>query len=206
MSFGDRVILQFTLPENYPSTRNPVVGVLAPSLSKTQHQSLQTCLNSILDDLSSSTEERLLEIIECFKDQIPTTTTSSLTETAGPDVLPASISSVPQGPTVVVLIWFHHLLSTTKRKAIKSLELLRSISKPGYPGILVLQGPKTAIDEAITELKSMRWQAIQVRGEIECENSLLQHGIHEVEKVAEVVGKLEEIGLGDWCLSALKMK
>jgi hypothetical protein len=206
VSIDDRVILQFTLPGNYPSSRNPVVGVSAPSLSKTQHQSLQTRLNSILDDLSSSSEERLLEIIESFREQIQTTSTSSTTETAGPEPSPASISSVPQGPTVVVLIWFHHLLSTTKRKAIKSLDSLRGISKPGYPGILVLQGPKTAIDEAITELKSMRWQAIQVRGEIECEKPLIQHGIHEVEKVAEVVGKLDEIGLGDWCLSALKMK
>ena len=204
MSIDDKVTLQFTLPERYPSNGNPIVGFTAPSLSKTQHQALQTHLNSILHGLSSSDNERLLEIIESLKEFLPTTLSSFTTEGTLPDTS-TTVDPISEGPNVIVLIWFHHLLSTTKRKAIKSLDSLRGISKPGYPGILVLQGSKASVDEAITELKSMRWQVIQVRGEIECEQELAV-GIHEVEKVAEVVAKMEEIGLGDWCLSALKMK
>ena len=41
------------------------------------------------------------------------------------------------------LIWFHHILSTTKRKAIVkwAAELeLGGFSKPGYPGVLIVEG------------------------------------------------------------------
>lgn len=206
MSIDDKVTLQFTLPEKYPSNDNPVVGLLAPSLCKAQHQTVQARLNSILNDLASSSEERLLEIIESFREHIPVTLTPSTTQSAvSESFAPARTEPAQDGRSIIVLIWFHHLLSTTKRTAIKSLSSLRGISKPGYPGILVLQGSKPAVGEAITELKSMRWQAIQVRGEVECQQQL-QNGIHEVEKVAEVVAKMEEIGLEEWCLSALKMK
>jgi 2C-methyl-D-erythritol 2,4-cyclodiphosphate synthase len=71
---------------------------------------------------------------------------------------------------------------------------------------LVLQGRKDALDNAVTNLKAMKWQAMQVRGEIECNDKKLKDGIHEVEKVSEVVEKMEELQLGDWCLSALRMK
>ena len=41
------------------------------------------------------------------------------------------------------LIWFHHILSTTKRKAVVkwAAELeLGGYSKPGYPGVLIVEG------------------------------------------------------------------
>ena len=53
----------------------------------------------------------------------------------------------------------------------------------------------------------MKWQAMQVRGEIETSpEQLLREGMHEVETVAEVVEQLDKLGLGEWCLSALRMK
>jgi hypothetical protein len=109
-------------------------------------------------------------------------------------------------PTYIVLIWFHHLLSLTKRKAIIALQSVRGISKPGYPGILVLQGHKYVLNDVIAELKGMKWQAMQVRSEIECDEKSLESGVHEVESIAEVVERMEQLELGEWCLSALRMK
>jgi hypothetical protein len=172
---------------------------MAPNLSKSDHHSLQSSLNDLLSSLCSS-EERLNEIIESFIDSIPTHTPSA--QSSAEATVPEQ--SVRQ-PNFVIIIWFHHLLSTTKRKNILALESLRGISKPGYPGILVLQGPKNDLDEALSELKAMRWQAMQVRGEIECSEHL-ESGLREVETVAEVVKLMEGIGLGDWCLSSLRMK
>jgi hypothetical protein len=158
-------------------------------------------LNDLLGSLASKDDERLHEIIDAFISWTPSSSSAMLTEESS---LPLE-SSTP-ATNFVILIWIHHLLSTTKRKAILALEALRGLSKPGYPGILVLQGPKDALDNAVTNLKAMKWQAMQVRAEIECNDKQLKDGIHEVEKVSEVVEKLEELQLGDWCLSALRMK
>jgi hypothetical protein len=170
-------------------------------LSKSEDHSLQLILNDVLSSLSSSVDERLLDIIESFRDSILSTTPLPIVHAGPSSELP------PYEKTYLTLIWFHHLLSTTKRKAILTLDNLRGLSKPGYPGILVLQGSKSTLEEAITELKQMKWQAMQVRGEIETSpEQLLREGMHERETVAEVVEQLDKLGLGEWCLSALRMK
>lgn len=193
--------MRISLPTEYPSHGSPVITFTAPNLSKSEHHTLQSSLNDLLSSLCSSTEERLNELIESFIDSIPTHTPSA--QSSAEATVPEQ--SVRQQPTFIIIIWFHHLLSTTKRKNILALEALRGISKPGYPGILVLQGPKNDVAEALSELKAMRWQAMQVRGEIECTKNL-ESGLHAVETVAEVVKRIEGIGLGDWCLNSLRMK
>jgi hypothetical protein len=191
-------MLHFVLPKEYPKPQNPLVTFSAPSLSKSEHHALQTSLSDILSNLSS-VEERLLEIIDSFTLSIPV---SSENTSKAPLSQPSTIHS----PDIIVLIWFHHLLSLTKRKAILALPLLCGISKPGYPGILILQGQKDIINDAIVKLRGMKWQAMQVRAEIENDNKLLENGIHEVENVAQVVERMERLGLGEWCLTALRMK
>ena len=198
------IVLQLTLPSTYPDQTNPNVKFIAPSLSKFEHQELQTTLNETLSTISESNEERLLEIVENFTNAIPSYT--QLAEDPAPAPTSRSSSNEEKAATFIILIWFHHLLSTSKRKSILALDSLRGISKPGYPGILVLQGPKDLLEKAVAELKGMRWQAMQVRAEIEYNHTLLPEGIHEVESVAEVVEETTSLGLGDWCLSALRMK
>ena len=195
--------LRLILPLKYPQESNPVVELIAPTVSKSTHHELQTKLNDILSSLGDSSEERLLELVESFISFIPSLTQSE----QPPQTSRCTASSVEskKSPIFIILIWFHHLLSTTKRKSILALDSLRGVSKPGYPGILILQGQKDLLDDAVTELKGMRWQAMQVRAELEFDEKRLDPGIHEVESVAEVVERMELLGLGDWCLSALRM-
>lgn len=196
----EKITLQLALPQEYPTGASPVVTFTAPGLSKANHHALQANLNDFLSSQSSSTEERLLEIVQFFIEHIPSQSSPiPAVETS------EATQSAPDNTNCIVLIWFHHLLSTTKRKAILAQQSLRGISKPGFPGILVLQGPKDIVEDAITELKGMRWQAMQVRGEIEDHEKQLNEGIHEVETVADVVEQMEVLGLGKWCLSALRM-
>ena len=196
----EKITLQLTLPREYPTGANPVVTFTAPSLSKANHHTLQANLNDYLSSQSSSREERLLEIVQSFTDGIPSQSSPiPAVETS------EATQSASNNTSSIVLIWFHHLLSTRKRKAILALQSLRGISKPGYPGILVLQGPKDILEDAITELKGMRWQAMQVRAEIGNHEKQLNEGIHEVETVAAVVEQMEALGLGKWCLTALRM-
>ena len=197
----EKITLQFSLPKAYPTRANPVVTFTAPSLLKVDHRDIQAKLNDLLSSLATSSEERLLEIIDSFISYIPSKEQAS---TIAPSS--NSIELTPTSSNCIVLIWFHHLLSTTKRKSILALQFLRGISKPGYPGILILQGPKDILNDAVRELKGMNWQAMQVRDEIEDHEQQLNEGIHEVETVAEVVERMEALGLGDWCLAALRMK
>jgi hypothetical protein len=147
----EKINLQLALPRGYPTEASPVVTFTAPGLSKANHHALQANLNNFLSSQSSSTEERLLEIVQCFIDHIPSQSSPiPVVETS------EATQSAPDNINYIVLIWFHHLLSTTKRKAILAQKSLRGISKPGFPGILVLQGPKDIVDDAITELKGMR--------------------------------------------------
>ena len=63
---------------------------------------------------------------------------------------------------------FHHIKSTTKRKHIVEWadELkLGGFSKPGFPGIVVVEGLEEDAAEYVQRLKRLRWQAMAVRAE-----------------------------------------
>eukprot|EP00899_Mesostigma_viride_P019649 jgi/Mesvir1/27686/Mv07405-RA.2 len=66
------------------------------------------------------------------------------------------------------LIWFHHIKSLTKRKLIVAWgdELaVTGVCKPGYPGVLVVEGEPVSLAEYVERLHSLRWKAMAVRGE-----------------------------------------
>jgi hypothetical protein len=94
-----------------------------------------------------------------------------------------------------VIIWLHHLLATGKRKlAIHptvSADKVRGLTKPGYPGVLVFSGEKSAVDDHVLELKNQNWQAFAVRYE-EDELWNFAEGVRELETMAEAVQCVEE--------------
>ena len=66
---------------------------------------------------------------------------------------------------------FHHIKSLTKRKHIVEWagELkLGGFSKPGFPGIVVIEGLEEDAAEYVQRLKRLRWQAMAVRAEDTC--------------------------------------
>ncbi|GAA5899178.1 hypothetical protein JCM5296_000358 [Sporobolomyces johnsonii] len=84
--------------------------------------------------------------------------------------LPRTASPPKSGPLQLktTLIWSHHLLATSKRKDIVawSTELtLFGISKPGYPGVIVVEGAKEQVDEFVWRIKQLQWKALQIRCE-----------------------------------------
>ncbi|GAA5823390.1 hypothetical protein JCM3770_006849 [Rhodotorula araucariae] len=78
----------------------------------------------------------------------------------------------PVGPFQLktTLLWSHHLLATSKRKDIVawSTELgLYGISKPGYPGVIIVEGLASNVDEFVHRIKQLQWKALQVRCELD---------------------------------------
>ncbi|KAK4701626.1 hypothetical protein P7C70_g4605, partial [Phenoliferia sp. Uapishka_3] len=129
-----------------------------------------------------------------------------------------------------VLIWSHHLLATGKRKNIiqwaAELEIW-GIAKPGYPGVIFLEGISDSVDEFVYRIKQLNWKALQIRYEqnqpvpeslaerpaIEKRTWLLRNaklasvvggisgtrsvGAFEVESMSEFGRLMREAGLGD---------
>lgn len=106
---------------------------------------------------------------------------------------------------LAVVIWFHHIKSLTKRKLIVSWarELdLRGYCKPGFPGLILCEGSEGAVEEYLERLRSLKWQAMQVRGEdrqpVTCMPG--EHpavGIKERWRFREIFRELSEHGLSE---------
>jgi hypothetical protein len=68
----------------------------------------------------------------------------------------------------VQVVWFHHIKSTEKRKNLvawaRELDL-SGYSKPGFPGIVVVEGLSPAVREYLARVRALQWQATQIRGE-----------------------------------------
>ncbi|KAJ9504827.1 hypothetical protein QJQ45_020223, partial [Haematococcus lacustris] len=91
---------------------------------------------------------------------------------------------------------FHHIKSLAKRKAI--LQSARDLQlggacKPGFPGVILVEGFEQDVEEFTAGIRAMRWQAMQ---EVQAENELLMteaqllHAIEEV--LAAKMHDLEE--------------
>jgi iron only hydrogenase large subunit-like protein len=67
-----------------------------------------------------------------------------------------------------VVIWFHHIKSTEKRKNLvawaRELDC-SGFSKPGFPGVVVVEGLVSDVREYVGRVRALQWQAMQVRAE-----------------------------------------
>ena len=64
------------------------------------------------------------------------------------------------------MLWFHHIKSLEKRKEIVAAarcRWLRGFCKPGFPGIIVIEGSEVGCDEFVDAIRGLRWQAMTVR-------------------------------------------
>ncbi|TNY23187.1 hypothetical protein DMC30DRAFT_56113 [Rhodotorula diobovata] len=60
------------------------------------------------------------------------------------------------------LLWSHHLLATSKRKDIVAWSTELSL----YPGVIIVEGLASNVDEFVHRIKQLQWKALQVRCEL----------------------------------------
>ncbi|KAI3430370.1 hypothetical protein D9Q98_004965 [Chlorella vulgaris] len=116
-------------------------------------------------------------------------------------------------------VWFHHIKNLAKRKHIVEWghELgLGGYSKPGFPGVVLIEGAGSDVDEYLSRLRALRWQAMAVRGqqdeavgsqqELEAGRQL-PRGVHELgeEDMGRLASACRESGLEPLFLTALKL-
>ena len=189
---GDGTLL-LRLPDGYLTTQLPEVITAAVGRSDCRanmKHALKSCSvgEEILDYMISS----FIEISEASVDH-------------GDEVMSAANASVSKKATVIV--WLHHLLNTNKRKqALAPAVEVNGVTKPGYPGVLVYSGLAQAVYEHVNELKSMNWQAFQVRYESEDEWTFTHgEGVKEVEAMKEVVAEIGEVNKQEF-MEAMRIK
>ena len=210
-STGAKLVLR--LPDTYPDHGGAPEVVLATGSQKQDlRQQLSKACKTIHDDLGGGGEV-LDAIFLHFTDIIAQSHTNTHN---GADQHSSPSTSYPASKTVI--IWLHHLLATSKRKLALHpsnfphpshhpnipANTISGITKPGYPGILLFTGPQDAVDEHVSELKRLNWQAFSVRleederwvigGDGGEDNGQVNErgGIKEVETMAEVVQMIEE--------------
>lgn len=184
------------LPDLYPTEGVPEVL----SASGLQREDLRSSAKEAVSNLGLLPGEEVLDaIILSFQDLLHTRA-SLLSE--GQDKAKNG-SSRQDGDTDdeqfrTVVIWLHHLLNTNKRKLALNPTMagsqINGMTKPGYPGVLVFSGRKSSVDAHVSELRSQRWQAFQVRydseDDVEVDNKSwsFEHGtgIREVESMSDL--------------------
>ena len=180
-----------------------------------------------LSSLSTSPEQSQTDIETTTRQTEDTTDTTSTTtnhavSTHHP-IKPTKPTKPLNQPSTIkrTLLWSHHLLSTTKRKQIVtwSRELsLTGYSRPGYPGAILIEGEIHNVDEFVSRIKALRWQALQVRGEEICERRICSEvaggghaeqggGVKEVEGLGDIVNELKkrDQDVADWFLEGMKI-
>mmetsp|Transcript_1878 Transcript_1878/g.4178 ORF Transcript_1878/g.4178 Transcript_1878/m.4178 type:complete len:332 (-) Transcript_1878:343-1338(-) len=194
---GAPVGLRFTLPKTYPMHAAAAVSVECAGPRDVHEQ-----LSSVVRAAAQSAEgmECLLVVVEALREaasSLPQHNDARLQHApgeGGSSGIPAA-SPAHQGPSsgqgdrcpaagssssssaclCRTLIWFHHIKSSVKRRVI--VEAARQLglggySKPGFPGIIVVEGPRADVEEYVGRIRSLSWQAMQVRGEEVEEGSL----------------------------------
>jgi hypothetical protein len=184
------------LPEGYLNDQLP--EVLAASIGR---RDAREPLRFHVKDLAIG-EEGLDSIVSAFSDLVDAQVTSEegkhSNTTDGPD---------ESSNKATVIVWLHHLLNTNKRKqALSPPPGVSGVTKPGYPGVLIYSGPASAVQEHVNELKTLNWQAFQIRLESD-EEWALGHGsgVKEVESMKEVVAEVGEMRKEAF-MEAMRMK
>ena len=116
-------------------------------------------------------EESALSGVEAVRRALARLAESAAAERAAAAAAPATSGCVVTGSRRDAsiarrLIWFHHIKASGKRKAAQSWakELgLGGFSKPGYPGIIVVEGRFDDCETYVSRLKRLSWKAMSVR-------------------------------------------
>jgi len=114
------------------------------------------------------------------------------------------------------LIYSHHIIAKSKRKAIADLTneyTLGGYAKIGWPGIILIEGAEDDCIAFVAELRSMRWQYLVVRGEEQETVSVLDDARKFPRKFEELgedqmsylAGVCREVGLERLFLTSMKI-
>lgn len=191
--------LEITLPSDYPSVAKPNAYLsCAGHVDTTHRKSARAALARIVNEQEPDIEILDL-IVTAFTQVLPTLEPHKNTGTSDSNSKDGQNDTKKMKHVIKrVVIWSHHLLATSKRRDIQvwSRELhLSGFARPGYPGAVFAEGDEDQVDEFVTRLKQLRWQALQVRAEEKAGSRVCgtgEGGIEEVEGLGDIAEALKK--------------
>ena len=158
--------LSVELPQGYPSAEPPRVSVSCPIMPTASCEELAQELDQIAADGAATDREILFELLQAFQQRMAELPALQLKQQ--PSSSHASEARSLPTSRAARLIWYHHIKSQEKRKNIVAWardRKLRGFCKPGFPGVIAVEGEAAACAEYVGELRALRWQAMEVRWE-----------------------------------------
>ena len=181
--------LSITLPRLYPTSEPPRLSVSIPALR--DHTRLTAALDQIAANGVAADREVLFEVCQAFQESAAEFASQNAA-TAHVAVQEAAGETADGQARCVCFVWFHHIKNLNKRKHIVSWArdaALRGFSKPGFPGVVVVEGEAGACTEYLARLRALRWQAMEVRLRTEL--------VDDAPKLCAPFTELPEAGMGD---------
>lgn len=165
--FGSGVWLKFGLPMGYPQEKASIDATSLGSRLNAERESLVVAAREALTGESATLYDAVVAANDVLADLAEEAETSSA-------VVEASI----ERETVVVdpcrlsrkLVYSHHIIADSKRAGLKELSLALGVTalvKIGWPGVIVLEGERTAVEAFVCVIQRWRWKHLVVRGEQE---------------------------------------
>ncbi|XP_066542877.1 RWD domain-containing protein 2B [Hoplias malabaricus] len=157
---GVDITLSCTFPVDYPKVL-PEITVRCSELSRAQHTSLISDLNSYLREICAG-GVCVLSAVDWLREHTQQYVSESRTGVQGED------GEEGQKPEMFSRLWIysHHIYNPNKRKKIldwaRELDLT-GFSMPGKPGIICVEGPQTPAEEFWSRVKVLTWKRIMVR-------------------------------------------
>ena len=117
------------------------------------------------------------------------------------------------------LLFSHHIINPNKRKVVVEWALqlgLGGLSKIGWPGVIVVEGPESGCQEYVSRLQHLRWKYLVVRGEMVERGApgtdldalrKLPRGFQELgqDGMSELARRCREAGLEQLFLTSMKI-
>ncbi|KAI3333232.1 hypothetical protein F4824DRAFT_503267 [Ustulina deusta] len=156
-------VLMLRLPETYPLDGFPDV------ISATGHdkEDLRSATKAVFRSIGAPAGEEVLDVLLLAFRDLAVSRESPRQNTTLQATGQSELRGVDALANRTVIIWLHHLLNTNKRKLALNPSMAGSkisgVTKPGYPGVLVFSGERSAVESHVLELRSQRWQAFQIR-------------------------------------------
>ena len=200
---GGSATIRCRMPPGYPETAATVALISLDGLRRAYRDDIAKKLNERAAESASTGQEAVLDIIDYLKELVAhcadCDTANAANDTGVADPLVADEDSSEWGRR---WIWVHHVTNKTRCKSIveEARHLnLRGFLKPGYPGIVCIEGNGHKCDEYVTWIKGNKsrpggfgrnW-GHHVRGHVEPAEKLLpDEDFQELEEDLAVLARI----------------